>query len=170
MAEKTLISPGKKPMQQKNYNENPGMVLKLFYFIIKSMLADFIEINSLKAKILKKKPFGSPAQCKLFIKPGFYKPVLAVFLSKNSLNLKKLESLTKTTLCEAGSTESFEITGYYKEWIPPISVYGVILAMDKKADAEKSLFFQIGEEEFLSITPDEIRNANEECIVSDITR
>ncbi|MCD6246981.1 MAG: hypothetical protein J7J87_00920 [Candidatus Diapherotrites archaeon] len=136
------------------------------------MLEDFIEVNELKAKIINKPIVNSnSARCELIIrKPTTLKPLLLVHLCKDSINLKKIAKMFTDELRIPEARETFFVTGYKKEYLPPISIYGVIIIMDKKAARKEKLYFLVDEERTLMITPQEIIKANEECLIEDITR
>ncbi len=137
------------------------------------MLEDFIQANSLKARILHKDILShSKAQCALFLssEKGFL-PVLAVCLSSQRIDIKKLEEESSTpSLREADSKETERITGYSKEFLPPISVYGVKLLLSEKAATESVLFISVAEKRTLAVSPGEIISSNEDCMVAKITK
>jgi len=136
------------------------------------MLEDFIEVNELKAKIVKKPIINTnSAICELIMRePTTLKPLLLVHLAEDNVNLKKISSMFPEELRVPEARETFFVTGYKKEYLPPISIYGVIVIMDKKAAEREKLYFLVDEERTLVITPQEIIEANEECLVEDITR
>lgn len=136
------------------------------------MLEDFIEVNELKAKIVNKPIVNSSsARCELIMRePTTLKPLLLVHLCRDSIDLEKVAKMFENELRAPGARETFFVTGYKKEYLPPISIYGVIVIMDKKAAEQQNLYFLVDEEHTLIITPQEIIEANEDCIVEDIVR
>lgn len=136
------------------------------------MLEDFIEVNELKAKIVNK-PIMNPssARCELIMRePTTLKPLLLVHLCKDSIDLEKVAKMFADELRIPGARETFFVTGYKKDYLPPISIYGVIVIMDKKAAEREKLYFLVDEEHTLVITPQEIIEANEECLIEDVIR
>lgn len=135
------------------------------------MLEDFIEVNKLKARILTgfiRKPSG--VKCILFF--ALNKPFLAVFSAKKKLDLKKLALLFKlneSDLREATESESIEVTGYEKGFIPPLSVYGVTIVLDNNLKKFKEVYCFISNERTLQVPLSEIIEMNEELIEADIT-
>ena len=132
------------------------------------MLEDFIESNQLQAKIIEAPAKGGVARCNLFF--AGTKTVIAVHLAKERLNQEKLMlALDTGDLQSADDTKAMDTTGYSLEFIPPISVYGVTLVLDKKIETYEKLRFPIAEEKTLEISAEEILQSNEESIVADIT-
>ena len=62
-----------------------------------------------------------------------------------------------------------EITGYLPEFIPPISVYGVTVLLDKEVAEAEKLRCLVSGEKTLEIVPQEIKEGNEELIIAEIT-
>ncbi len=136
------------------------------------MLEDFIEVNSVSARILNKEVHNSSvAKCTLFVRePTRLKPLLVVHLANSSPKKEIIERLfVQDELHEAGAKEAFRITGYELEYMPPISIYGVIVIIDEKAAQKETLFFPIGEEKTLVISPKEIAEHNEDCFIYNVT-
>ena len=132
------------------------------------MLEDFIQANSLSAKILPYAAKGSLVKCRLFSGNGNF--VLAIFLEKDMLSLQKLkEAAGLASLEQAEKAEVEEVTGYRAEFLPPISVYGVKAIVDKKLLEKEKVKCIVAEERTLEITPKEILEANEKCIQADLT-
>ena len=137
------------------------------------MLEDFIEINGLKAKLVKKAIVNSSsAKCELIMRePSTLKPLLLVHLCKDSIDMEKVHKLFRNEkFREPSAREAFHVTGYKKDYLPAISIYGVIVLLDEKAAKKEKLYIPVDEETTLVITPAEIIEANEECVVCDITR
>lgn len=137
------------------------------------MLADFIETNLLKARIIPKRVANeNGAICKLFVSEKT-ELFLVVHRYHNKIDLNKLHEVflqfTKEKVHEADSPEAERITGYRAEYMSPVSIYGVRLLIDKKA-LGKELYCFIAEEETLVISADEILEMNELYSVVDITK
>ena len=145
--------------------------LFLYYIITLLMLEDFIEVNELKARIVEKRILNSSsAKCELIMRePLSLKPLLAIHLCKDSIDMEKIRKFFSDKLRVAESREAFQVTGYEKDYMPPISIYGVIVILDEKAANKEKLYFLVGEERTLIIEPKEIIEANEECVVLQIT-
>jgi|GEM_PF-2308117 len=136
------------------------------------MLEDFIEVNCLKAELIDKAIFGqNAAKCKLIIRePTSLKPLLIVHLLKDDVSIEKISKLFPgAELKEPKAKEVFYITGYRDGYLPPISIYGVIVLIDKKAAQREKLDILVGDERTLEISIDEIKKANDECVVCDVT-
>ncbi|PIU21065.1 MAG: hypothetical protein COT15_04180 [Candidatus Diapherotrites archaeon CG08_land_8_20_14_0_20_34_12] len=133
------------------------------------MLEDFIESNSLNARLFHfRKSNESSASCKLFIpRNGF--PVLVVKLAKDKINAEKLQKAIAGIYQEATEENCLSITGCSLEYLPPISIYGMVLLLDKKAAQHDLLLFATAEEQTLEISPKEILELNEESKIADIT-
>ncbi|MCX8190490.1 MAG: hypothetical protein N3F05_04690 [Candidatus Diapherotrites archaeon] len=137
------------------------------------MLEDFIEINKLKATIINK-PIISPnsAKCILYLRDNAaLKPALAILMRKDRIDFEKFSSLFPSSeLREASAKEAFNVTGYKKGFIPPISVYGVIVVLDSKAAKMGFLHMLVSELTTLEVSVDEIKEMNEDFMICDITR
>ncbi len=136
------------------------------------MLEDFIQANKLNARILHRQVSGAnSAKCTLFVsREKRSVPVLAVFLSRHSPDLKKMEKESGLKgLREADNRETEGITGYSKEFLPPVSVYGIRVLLDESASSAETFFFPVGDKKTLAISPEEIMECNEEAISAPIT-
>ncbi len=133
------------------------------------MLEDFIEANKLQARILPYAAKGSLIKCELFSSDrGF---ALLIHFAKDVLDLGKAKAvLGGGNLEKAAKGEAEEVTGYSCEFMPPISIYGVKVLIDGKVFAAEEVRCLVGEEKTLAISPREIKEANEDSEVSDITR
>jgi prolyl-tRNA editing enzyme YbaK/EbsC (Cys-tRNA(Pro) deacylase) len=132
------------------------------------MLEDFIESNRLKARIIPYPAAGKLVKCRLFRAPGRY--LLAVFFSKDRLSREKLcLALKADSVQPVSGPKVEEITGYNELFVPPISVYGVKVVLDKKIFEEEKVHCLVSEEKALEISPLEIAEANEGSLVEGIT-
>lgn len=137
------------------------------------MLEDFIEVNKLKATIIQKPILGpNAAKCVLYLRANpALKPALAVFMRKDHIDFDKFSGLFPgSKLREANAKESFNVTGYKKGFIPPISVYGIIVVLDSKAAEKGSLYVPVSDLSTLEVSVSEIKEMNEDFIIGDITR
>jgi len=137
------------------------------------MLEEFIQANSLKARILHKNVSGSGmVRCKIFLsgKKGAM-PVLAVFPSMQRIDLEKLVDASGISgLREADSRETEGITGYPKEFLPPISIYGVKLILEKEAFKAQTIFVLVGVKKTLAISPLELKELADDFAVAGIVK
>lgn len=129
------------------------------------MIEDFIEANGLKAKILPRSS-SNLAKCSLFLAGS--EPVLVVFPAGKKISL---EAVKKELDCESiallSEKKAFEITGYESNFVPPVSVYGVKVLIDKSLFSMGNLRCRVSETLFLEITAQEILKSNEEAIVGE---
>ncbi len=132
------------------------------------MLEDFIESNNLKARVLRHAVSKNLVKCRLFLASGQH--VLAVAFSGQRISRDKLASALNVSSIEPVSGPKVEdVTGYNELFVPPISVYGVKVVLDKKLFQEEKLHCLVSEEKTLEITPLEIVEANQETLVEGIT-
>ncbi len=132
------------------------------------MLADFIAANSLKARILPYPAKGRIVRCRLFSSPSC--DVLAVYFSDDKISLEKLKALLKSDIIEhMGLARAEDITGYEAEFMPPISIYGIKVVVDRKVMESENVKCLVSEEKTLEISPKEILEANDDALEADIT-
>jgi len=148
------------------------------------MLADFIEVNSLKAEIIScKKPVVTARDAMtalnisledigktiLFILDS-EKPVLAILSGSDKASMQKLCALLNARKCRiASANEVLEITGYEVGGVPPISVYGVQTVIDSKLVEKKQVICGGGDAmHLLRISPKEVLDFAFECKTADI--
>jgi len=132
------------------------------------MLEDFIESNSLNARILPYAAKGSLVKCRLF-KSGSLE-ILAVFPAKASISRENLKKALKlASLMQVDKFDVEEMTGYKADFLPPISIYGVTVLVDKGVLEKERVRCLVGEEKTLEISPKEILEANEEAREAEIT-
>jgi prolyl-tRNA editing enzyme YbaK/EbsC (Cys-tRNA(Pro) deacylase) len=133
------------------------------------MLEDFIESNNLKAKIID---FNSKVKplCNCFLVLFNNESFLVVINSTKKLDLKKLALALKIDfkrLKLADKEKAFEITGYALNFLPPISIYGVTIVLDK-ALKDELLYFPVSENKLLEISLNEIIEFNEKVIKAEL--
>ena len=127
------------------------------------MLEDFVEGNSIPAEFIPKRISVNAAKCLLLMpKSPAEKPVLAVFPAGTRVSVEKAETETGLTLKPAVEKETFNVTGYEAEYLPPLSVYGVIVLVEDSLMEKNALHFLVGEEKTLRVSPTEIIDFNEE--------
>jgi len=146
------------------------------------MLEDYIAINKVDAEIIsfptetnvesaiKKKGFSSNSvlQIKLYNTVN-NNPflVMAPFYSK--INEKKLCALlSEEEIIECNADEVFNITGYEKGFLPPISIYGIKVIADESIKEKKNVFCPINEKQFLKVLVQAIIDTDEEIVFEDI--
>lgn len=148
------------------------------------MLKEFIEINNLNAKIVAtSKPvltineaasamnvsLNNAAKTILFLDENGF-GVLCIISTNSKINeekLKKLLGIKKISL--ASAKKAIETTGYELEAIPPISIYGLKIILDKKFAEHKIIYCSAGEKQkLLQISPKEIIENNEDIMIEDI--
>lgn len=137
------------------------------------MLKDFIEANSLQARIIPARVNKEDgAVCRLFVSDSG-KAFLTINRVHNKLDFEKLKKaileICNEEFHEAGPVEAERITGYNQKFLPPISIYGVHLLLDRKASECSELYFFTANEETLQIPTKEIIEMNEDYSIVDIT-
>jgi prolyl-tRNA editing enzyme YbaK/EbsC (Cys-tRNA(Pro) deacylase) len=147
------------------------------------MLDDFIKANNVDAKIVKFNQETS-MQSALFktkispecaIKCEFFldendNAFLIIHSIKTKINFEKLKKLLGVfELFEKNELEVFDATGYEKEFLPPIGIYGVKVYLDNLIHKKNCLFCKIGEKKFLKISPDAIINSNEDVVIENFS-
>jgi len=132
------------------------------------MLEDFIKANSLSAKILPYAAKGALARCRLFSSEKG--DILAVYLASERPFFEKIaKALGSEEARPLGPEDSEKISGYDFEYMPPISIYGVKLVLDKKLASAEKLRFLVSETQTLEISPKEILESNDESTTAEIT-
>jgi len=132
------------------------------------MLEDFVQVNGLSAKILPYAAKGRLVNCRLF-RAGS-ENVLAIFFANDKVSTEKLKELLKVESVKPVDIDSAEeITGCNPDFLPPISIYGVKVILDKKASQVEKLRCLISDEKTLEMSPKEVLEANEDSLEADIT-
>ncbi len=149
------------------------------------MLEDFLEVNKIKAEIIsfptptstnsalssKKIPYTSTVKIKLFNSEKEPFLVISPFHSETDFKkLKKIMGISKYDILEANDEESISITGYKKDYIPPISIFGLKMIIDSSIETKDFLCCKIGQKKFIKIGLDSIKEYNEEIIFENIIK
>lgn len=150
------------------------------------MLEDFILANKLAARVFENEdelstpikqakacglPIEDAARTTLLINAESMEAVLAVFLAPDVLSIEKVEKASGVkNLKLADNGEALEITGYEKDFLPPVSIYGVKTIVDKKLASKKLVSCPDGDEHHaVSITPAEIIEQGYDAKIAVIT-
>ncbi|MEM0360771.1 MAG: YbaK/EbsC family protein [Candidatus Diapherotrites archaeon] len=130
------------------------------------MLEDFIEVNSVNAEIVPGRFSENSARCVLLLsKETGGSPVLAIVPGGKRLSLEKAARAAGSgELREASEKEDFEVTGYKHGFLPPISIYGVKVLVEKALLKKPVLNFLVKEECTLRIAPQTIMEFNEDVL------
>jgi prolyl-tRNA editing enzyme YbaK/EbsC (Cys-tRNA(Pro) deacylase) len=146
------------------------------------MLQDFITTNKIVAEIIsfkkntgiqsviieKKLSSTIAAKCEFFLNEK-EDELLLIHSSNSIVSIEKVKKITGAMeLFEKNEEIIFDATGYKKEFLPPIGIYGVKVYLDKQLMDKKFLLFRIGDKNFLKITPDEILSSNDESFIDEI--
>lgn len=149
------------------------------------MLADFLEANSLAAKILDcqtevhtakqaatlmKVPLEQILKSVLFV-DSEHEPFLVLVPGNKQGSFPKLKELFGVKkLRLADPEEVLEITGYPIGGIPPVSVYGVKTVMDLSFEKQKFVLAGGGDEQhLLHISIDEIKKSVPDLVIAAVT-
>ncbi len=125
------------------------------------MLEDFIELNCPNAKICNSIRSFNLAKCTLFKSDGGF--VLLVSPFGKRTDFEKLKKALKTkNLIKLEGKEIEEVTGYKEGFVPPISIYGLKVVLDKELEKLDEINVLTAEEQTLSISPKEIESSSEE--------
>jgi prolyl-tRNA editing enzyme YbaK/EbsC (Cys-tRNA(Pro) deacylase) len=140
------------------------------------MIKDFLEANNLNGKVFSfpsdislEKAMqeahlsqGSVAKTFVFVdeKMDFFGVISQV---DSSISAKEACSLFKKKfLEEASSEEVLRLTGFKKEFFPPVSVFGLRVILHPSIISKKRLLFALSNREFLSINTEDILRISEE--------
>ncbi len=148
------------------------------------MLEDFIEANKLEAKLIKLKQKTktlkealsilniSPKKSiktVLFFGEGEENFLVIVLRTQKISEKKLLKELKQKKIRRAEKEEVESITGYEEEFLPPVSVYGMRVVVDKKVLEHRTVYGAGGKEGVvLKISPKEIIECNEEVKIKNI--
>ncbi len=148
------------------------------------MLEDFIEFNKLKSKIhlftsnmstdmaiaSQKLPPKRTVKIQLFNTKS-NNPVITIIPYHSELNISMLEKIMgEEEIIEIDSTECLEITGYKKDFLPPISIYGIKTIIDSSLESAKSIFARIGAKKFLEAYMNEVLDTNSDISFEQIVK
>ena len=132
------------------------------------MLDDFLKSNDSSAEITKHVQKQSLAKCTLFISGNI--SLISITHFKETPLIEKLKEIFGfKNLKHADNEKTEQITGYKKDSLPPISVYGAKIIIDEKLMNKEFLFFEIADRKFLKITPNDIILLNECAAQGNIT-
>jgi len=134
------------------------------------MLSEFIEANNIPAVIEPKRITINLAECVLLLPLDNTKtPVMAIVPFEKEFSLKKAAKAAGLgELTIAGEKDTVKLTGYEPGFIPPISVYGVKILLDKSLSEKLAIGFKVTDEKTLRIDPRAIISENEKAKVSDL--
>ncbi|MEK6958410.1 MAG: YbaK/EbsC family protein [archaeon] len=144
-------------------------------------LALFIEANALKARIVSfnaeisfhsavksaKLSQAAPMQCQLYRVSKIESVLVIVPFDAVIDKVKLTELVGAKSILEADDEDTYKRTGYNKAFLPPISLYGLKVIIDKSVP-ESTLAFQVDEKDFLVIELSEILSSNEEVVFGEI--
>ena len=132
------------------------------------MLDDFLKSNEFSAEITSHSQKDSLVKCTLFFSRN--NAVVSITYFRDTPSSEKLEKVSGFQNLKLADNEKTEqITGYKKEVLPPISVYGVKIIIDEKLMNKEFLFFETADGNFLKIKPSEIIELNEDSEVAEIS-
>jgi len=135
------------------------------------MIEYFVEKNELEAVIHPNtivNDFFVRAKLFLIGRQGF----LVLTPRKALIDMEKLGKALGTSpmrLREAEQSDCLDVTGYKKDFLPPVSIYGITIIIDKKLEKFKKLFFPLENDCTLEISLDEILGFNEDVVQEDVT-
>lgn len=146
------------------------------------MLEDFIETNKLKSRIIT---YPTETSMDLIASKNFFPKNQLVktnlFITKDNelflvivpfyseIDFKKLSvNIVDEEFLEAIESECLEITGYKKSFLPPISIYGVIVLIDNSLKTKTSIISKINEKQFLESKLDEVLEFNDDVRFVDL--
>lgn len=139
------------------------------------MLKDFIETNNLDSSIMTLVtdtkmdyaltnnlfPKKFAVETKLFITKD-NDAFICVIPYNSEIDFSKLKSATgEDEFLEAMNREVFEITGFKKEFVPLLSIYGIKYIIDSSLSNLDLLISRVGEKQFLKAKMSEIIEYNE---------
>ena len=90
-------------------------------------------------------------------------PFMVVVPYHYDLDIDKLKKIVGTAeLIELDNSESMQVTGYKKGFVPPISVFGVTIIVDFSFENRLHFFCRVGQKEYLKAFVKEIIEFNED--------
>jgi prolyl-tRNA editing enzyme YbaK/EbsC (Cys-tRNA(Pro) deacylase) len=132
------------------------------------MLEDFIEANGLKARIVPRALKADLIKCRFFVAGS--DEILAISLNESPLSFEKISATLGKEAAPVSDARAEQMTGYQKQFMPPVSIYGVKVLLDKRVLEKQLVHCLVGEERTLGISPGEIKDFNDDVMVVDITR
>ena len=148
------------------------------------MLEDFILSNKLDSTIIvfptntstdglissKKLPASITVNVRIFNNKA-NEPIITVTPHNSELNFNILKSILVTDeLLELDTFETVDITGYKKDFIPTISVFGVKIIIDSSLEQKEVLFCRVGEKKFLKTSMKSILDTNDDLVFENIIK
>ena len=152
------------------------MFLNCFFdkFVCGCLILDFIKTNELNAELIKfptdvsidkvlfqtKSNISSYARASVFVdeKIDFF---IVIGIASEKIGIGEAEDLFDKNLEEIDSSEVLKLTGFEKEYFPPISILGAKVTFTKTAEKQKKLVFELSPREFLVIDIVSIRKSQE---------
>lgn len=139
------------------------------------MIKDFIETNNLDSSILT---LATDTKMDYALSKNIFPKKFAVetklFITKNNdafivvipynsdIDTKKLGiAINEDEFLEGLNREIFEITGFKKEFVPLLSIYGIKYIIDSSLENLDLLISRVGEKQFLKAKMSEILEFNE---------
>jgi prolyl-tRNA editing enzyme YbaK/EbsC (Cys-tRNA(Pro) deacylase) len=147
------------------------------------MLEDFIEYNKSNSKIFtfpailsmdkaimtKKVPPSKAVKLQIFNNQK-NEPIIAVSPFHSELDIQKLSNLLGEELIELNNDEAIEITGYKKNFLPLISIFGIKFILDSSLERKDKLYCRVSEKNFLESPMEEILEYNEDIEFENIIK
>lgn len=146
------------------------------------MLEDFILMNNLKSQIVNFPTDTSIdfiAQKNIFPKKHLVK--INAFITKENdlfitiipfnseIDFEKLKTIIlEEEFLELSEDECVDITGYEKNYLPPISIYGANFLIDNSLKNNNLIVLRTGEKQFLKAQMNEIIENNDEVKFVDL--
>ena len=148
------------------------------------MLEEFIKTNGVDAKIISFHRDTNLQSALFETKLSLASVIIAEFVMneknqefilvhsiKSVISIEKVKHVIGSSeLFGKEDEEIFEATGYKKEYLPPIGIYGVRVYVDRSLQGKEHLLCKVGDREFLKISPQEIVDSNEDALVENITK
>jgi prolyl-tRNA editing enzyme YbaK/EbsC (Cys-tRNA(Pro) deacylase) len=136
------------------------------------MLEDFIEVNKLSAEIIERRvlsPAGAKSRLFVYTKDSSKWPHLFIFPARKKLDMEKVARVMGShDIREPDEKETLRITGYQAGYLPFVSIYGVVVVLDKSLLKHDYIYTFVGEERTLKIKPDDVIEFNERAIIADV--
>ncbi|MCX6803262.1 MAG: hypothetical protein NTY48_01685 [Candidatus Diapherotrites archaeon] len=138
------------------------------------MINDFIEVNKLNARVIEY-PSDSTIEHALHDAhlsihaaakaiPFFNEKTdlfVIVIPFDEKISTKEASKLFKETLTQASETKVLNLTGFEKDYLPPIAVFGAKVLIHKNAKTHGTLIFSLSPREYLVITKEDIEKSAE---------
>ncbi len=133
------------------------------------MLEDFVEANSVPAEFIKRELSVNVVRCVLLVPVEENNtPVLCIFMAGKRLSLERAEEAAGFKLRAVGEKEAFRITGYEQGFLPPVSIYGVRVLVDRGVLEKRFVNAIVGEALTLRIESTAILEFNEDAVACSV--